>query len=163
MSRSATSTFPRRAAIAVIDAPSNLGLRPPRPGVEPGVRRMPDALRATGLVQRLRARDAGRVEAQAYSPEPDRTIGFRNGAAFVLAERVMPAVDSPNPGGLDFEQFRALLAQLLANPKAVGVELTIFDPDLDPDRRLAKQLAEAVAGAFEDSGRWPSSVAASAR
>jgi arginase len=77
--------------------------------------------------------------------------------ADVLAERVMPAVDSPNPGGLDFEQFRALLAQLLASPKAVGMELTIFDPDLDPDGALAKQLADTVAAAFDDSGRWPSS------
>ncbi|MEH6415919.1 arginase family protein [Pseudomonas sp. CGJS7] len=317
-----------RAAIAVIDAPSNLGLRPPRPGVEPGVRRMPEALRATGLVERLRAHDAGRVEAPTYSPEPDLRIGFRNGAALhdysqtladrlsplleggdfvlviggdcsvllgsglalkqrgryglafidahddfsfvrdrkryegyltaagldlglatghgpralsdlrgqspyfqprdvvhlglvlaeedkrdyefeafeqsgihsidaeairrdgaavagraarqrleamptrgfwihldadVLAERVMPAVDSPNPDGLEFEQLCALLAQLLESPNAVGLELTIFDPDLDPDGRLAQRLSDAVAGAFEDSGRWPSAAGAAAR
>lgn len=308
------------AALVVIDAPSNLGLRPPAPGVEPGVRKLPDALRATGLLQRLRAHDGGRVDAPPYSPAPDRAIGFRNGAALrdysqvladrltpllaqdrfvlvlggdcsvllgaglalkqrgryglafvdghddfsfirdrrryrglltaagldlglatghgpaalsdlrgqspyfrtddvvhlglvvadqdrvdyevesfersgihavdaaairrlgadrvgreararlearptegywihldadVLAAQAMPAVDSPNPGGLDFAQLRAMLAPLLASPDAVGMELTIFDPDLDPDGRLASRLADAVVGAFEDSGRWP--------
>ena len=35
---------------AVIDAPSNLGLRPPGPGREPGVRRLASALRGRGIV-----------------------------------------------------------------------------------------------------------------
>ncbi|MGO1070521.1 arginase family protein [Lysobacter sp. CA199] len=315
------------SAIVVIDAPSNLGLRPPRPGVEPGVRRLPQALRAAGLARRLRARDAGEVAAPAYSPEPDHDIGFRNGAAVrdysqtladrlspllqggefvfvlggdcsvllgsglalkqrgryglafvdahddfsfvrdrkryqgyltaagldlglatghgpkalsdlrgqspyfrtrdvvhlglvlakddkrdyefesfersgihivdaeairrdgadatgraarerldamptqgfwihvdadVLAARIMPAVDSPTPEGLEFEQLRALLARLLASPKAVGMELTIFDPDIDPDGALAQRLADTVAQAFEDSGRWPPAQSPSA-
>ena len=53
-------------SFSVLDAPSNLGLRPPAPGVEPGVRRLADALRACGLVERLSARDAGRVTPPAY-------------------------------------------------------------------------------------------------
>ena len=67
--------------IAVLDAPSNLGLRPPRPGAEPGVRHLATALRELGLVERLGASDAGRIEVPAYSPEPDPTTGFRNGPA----------------------------------------------------------------------------------
>ncbi|MGO1001353.1 arginase family protein [Lysobacter sp. CA196] len=322
-----TAAMSNPAALVVIDAPSNLGLRPSAPGVEPGVRKLPEALRATGLLQRLRARDGGRVEAPPYSPAPDLAIGFRNGAALrdysqtladrltpllahdrfvlvlggdcsvllgsglalkqrgryglafvdahddfsfirdrhryrglltaagldlglatghgptalsdlrgrspyfrtddivhlglvvadqdrvdydvesfersgihaidaeavrrlgagragrqarawlearpiegywihvdadVLAERLMPAVDSPNPDGLDFAQLRALLAQLLASPNAVGMELTIFDPDLDPDGRLASRLVDTLVGAFEDSGRWPRQSAAAA-
>ncbi|HKE51447.1 MAG TPA: arginase family protein, partial [Actinomycetes bacterium] len=67
--------------ITVLDAPSNLGLRPPRPGAEPGVRHLAAALRELDLVGRLGARDAGRIEVPAYSPEPEPTTGFRNGPA----------------------------------------------------------------------------------
>ena len=45
--------------IAVVDAPSNLGLRPPTPTTVPGCAKAPGALRDHGLVQRLGARDAG--------------------------------------------------------------------------------------------------------
>ena len=41
--------------IAVLDAPSNLGLRPPRPGAEPGCKRLAGVLRARGIVARLGA------------------------------------------------------------------------------------------------------------
>ena len=67
--------------IAVLDAPSNLGLRPPRPDAEPGVRHLAEALRELDLVGRLGASDAGRIEVPAYSPEPDPITGFRNGPA----------------------------------------------------------------------------------
>ncbi len=45
--------------IAVLDAPSNLGLRPPTPGSVPGCAKAPGALRDHRLVERLGARDAG--------------------------------------------------------------------------------------------------------
>jgi arginase len=45
--------------IAVLDAPSNLGLRPPTPSSVPGCAKAPGALRDHGLVGRLGARDAG--------------------------------------------------------------------------------------------------------
>jgi arginase len=79
--------------IVVLDAPSNLGLRPPAPGKVPGVYRLPAALRAQGLLARLGALDGGRVVPPAYSPDPDPATGFRNGTAIAgyslaLAERV---------------------------------------------------------------------------
>jgi arginase len=43
---------------------------------------------------------------------------------------------------------------LLASPKAVGLEITIFDPDLDPDGKLAAQLAKTIEQAFTESGRF---------
>lgn len=304
--------------IVVVDAPSNLGLRPPAPGVEPGARKLATTLRSFGLVDRLGARDGGRVDAPPYSPQPDAATGFRNGTALAaysakLAERlgaliggdafvlvlggdcsvllgsgvalkrrgryglafvdahddytfprdtaryrgrytaagldlglatghgpaaladigglspyfaesdvvhiglvreagdaaygdidrfarspigkfpadmikrrgaatigaeararleasgvdgywihvdadvldasVMPAVDSPNADGLTFAQLRELLAVLLASPRAVGLELTIYDPDLDPDGVHGRALADAIIAAFEDAGK----------
>lgn len=60
---------------AVIDAPSNLGLRPPQAGVVPGCYKMPWALRNAGLVEALRAVDLGCVIPPRYDPswEPGET------------------------------------------------------------------------------------------
>lgn len=307
-------------SIVVVDAPSNLGLRPPSPGVEPGARKLAETLRRTGLLERLRATDGGRVEAPRYSPDGDPATGFRNGTALArysasLADRlapslgrgdftlvlggdcsvllgsgvalkrrgryglafvdahddytfpsnpatyrgryaaagldlglatghgakalsdigglgpyfresdvvhlglsreegdaeygdlakfeksgirildvgtieqrgadavareareqleakeldgywihvdadvldasIMPAVDSPNERGLTFEQLSRLLATLIASPNAVGLELTIYDPDLDPKGVHARGLADAIVRAFDESGRFP--------
>ena len=49
--------------MVVLDAPFNLGLRPPKPNRQPGVRFLSKALRNKDLVQRLNARDAGSVPA----------------------------------------------------------------------------------------------------
>lgn len=304
--------------IVVLDAPSNLGLRPPQPGKEPGAKHLAQALRKTGLVARLRAQDAGTVEAPNYSPDPDFVVGFRNGTSLsrfsaalaarlepllargnfvlvlggdcsvlvgtgaalkgqgryglafidghddysyarhpekyrgifaaagldlalatgkgpdqltdiaggkpyfraddvvqiglvrepedhdyvltetfaasgiktfpaediahygaaaiagearhkleagdtkgfwihldadVLSASIMPAVDSPNPRGLSFEQLETILGELMSSPKAVGIEVTIFDPDLDPDGSLAKAFAASLERAFIAAGR----------
>lgn len=60
----------------------------------------------------------------------------------VLDPTVMPAVDSPDPGGIDAQQLSHLLAALA--PHAVGASVTVFDPDLDPDGAYARVLAEMI-------------------
>jgi arginase len=298
--------------IAIFDAPSNLGLRPPRPGHEPGVWRLAATLREHGIISKLGAQDAGAVPRLPYSFENDDVTGFRNGSSLaryteqlsrkigsqldqdtfpfvlggdcsillgatlalrrrgryglcfvdghndfcyardpkwrgrytaagldlalatghgpdaltnleglkpyvreedvvalgyyedpanneffaieqfhqskiqrldaerirksgaeetahvalkllersdlkgfwihcdadVLHQSVMPAVDSPNPGGLTFEQLASILGVLLRSPKATGVELTIFDPELDPKGSYAEALVSAMTSAF---------------
>jgi arginase len=295
-------------AVAVLDAPSVLGLRPPAPGRVPGARRLPEALRGHRLVERLGAGDAGRLPPPPYSPEIDPATGVRNGTAIagysvaladrlgelldggafplvlggdcsillgpmlalrrrgryglvsvdggldfrhpgnaqvvgpvgsvagedlavvtgrgapqltdlegrrplvaeadvvavghrdlegiadevlatamtlvdvaelrrlgpagaadqalatlagrgvegfwlhvdtdVLDPEVMPAVDTPEPGGLTHEELAGLLRPLVASELAVGMQLTIFDPDLDPDGRLAAELTSTVVAAL---------------
>jgi arginase len=54
--------------LAVLDAPSNLGLRPPTATSVPGCAKAPGALRDHGLVARLDARDAGCVTPPRYDP-----------------------------------------------------------------------------------------------
>jgi arginase len=281
--------------IAILDAPSVLGLRPPAPGKVPGARRLPEALRRHRLLERLGAADGGRVEPPPYRPDIDPASGVRNGdtlpgytialadrlvellragafplvlggdcsillggmlalrrlgryglvsvdggldfrhpgnahlvgpvgsvagedlavvtgrgaaqltdlegrrplvaeadvvaighrgleefAAEVLARRavatlagrgvegfwihvdadvldpeVMPAVDSPEPGGLGHGELAALLRALTASELATGIELTIFDPDLDPDGRLAGELADTVVAALAPGATPP--------
>ncbi|MEP7054899.1 MAG: arginase family protein [Actinomycetota bacterium] len=60
----------------------------------------------------------------------------------VLDPSVMPAVDSPAPGGLAIEELRSLLDRYW--PRATGLQLCVFDPDLDPGGDLARQLADLL-------------------
>jgi arginase len=62
----------------------------------------------------------------------------------VLDPELMPAVDTPEPGGLTHQELVALLRILTASELAKGMQLTIFDPDLDPDGRLAAELTDTV-------------------
>jgi arginase len=67
--------------IVVVDAPSNLGLAPPRPDAEPGCRGLASALRSRGIVGRIGAEDGGTVTPPPYAPDVDPATGVRNGEA----------------------------------------------------------------------------------
>jgi arginase len=66
----------------------------------------------------------------------------------VLDQSVMPAVDSPNPNGLQLEELRDALRVFLADPRVVGMEVTIYDPDLDPEGAYGDALADLLVAAF---------------
>jgi arginase len=296
---------PMRVAPTIIEAPSNLGLKPRRPGAEPGVRRLPEALAAAGLASALAASPGGRVPPPPYAPGVDRATRIRNAPAIAcysaaLADRVgqaldrgefplvlggdcsillgtllalrrrgrsglffldghadfatpetspslaaagmdlalatgigpplladmegrrplvrpedvvavgfrdetppapiagwsvarlraagpietmrreaerlasagakrfwihvdadvldpsvMPAVDTPEPGGFRLEELAVLLRALLATERAAGMQLCIFDPDLDPEGRFARSLCGILASAFGSDGASP--------
>ena len=58
----------------------------------------------------------------------------------MLNPQVMPAVDSPEPGGPGIDELAALLAPLVDHPRALGMQVTLYDPSLDPDRSCAERL-----------------------
>jgi arginase len=97
-------------------------------------------------------RDAADVAKQVQSivDRPDLEGYWIHFDVDVLDPSVMPAVDSPDPGGLTPEQVFELLG-LLA-PRAIGAHVTIFDPDLDPDGRYATLLADLISRAFQHLG-----------
>jgi len=65
----------------------------------------------------------------------------------VLDPAVMPAVDAPEPGGIAFPELELLLAGLVDTPDCLGVEITVYDPDYDPDGAFAREItATIVAG-----------------
>jgi arginase len=66
----------------------------------------------------------------------------------VLDPQVLPAVDSPAPGGLGYDDLGRLLAQVLADERVVGMDVTIYDPDLDPSLEHPRAIAELLAGAL---------------
>jgi arginase len=69
--------------------------------------------------------------------------------ADVIDPELMPAVDTPEPGGLMYEQLTSLLGALLESPRAAGLDVTIYDPDKDPDLRYGKQLADVLVNACQ--------------
>ena len=68
--------------------------------------------------------------------------------ADVLDPKVMPFVDSPVAGGFSGEQLAAFLRPLVRHPRAIGMELTIYDPRHDHDLRGASLLADLLERAF---------------
>ena len=50
----------------------------------------------------------------------------------VLDDEIMPAVDSREKGGMNYDELKLILGILLDTDKCVGIEITILDPDLDP-------------------------------
>jgi arginase len=62
----------------------------------------------------------------------------------VLDPAVMPAVDAPSTGGIAYAELELLIAGLVASPACLGMELTVFDPDYDPDGVYARDIADTL-------------------
>lgn len=62
------------------------------------------------------------------------------------------AVDSPDAGGLMPDELAVLLRTLVRSERCVGLNVTLYDPDLDPDGTAGALLADLVVGAFTDEG-----------
>lgn len=101
-------------------------------------RRSPDDI-AAGALERV-----GRSELDGFWIHVD---------ADVLDPRVMPAVDSPEPGGPGIEELAALVAPLARHPRALGMQITIYDPALDADRSCAARLVDFAARVLAGGGR----------
>ena len=68
----------------------------------------------------------------------------------VLSTGLMPAVDSPQEGGLTYEELGQLLSPLLKNKKAAGLEVTIYDPEKDAEEQAGRKLAEFLVSVLSD-------------
>ena len=60
----------------------------------------------------------------------------------VLNDDIMPAVDSRAKDGLNYGELFELLSPLMSSRKAIGIEITILDPDLDKKGKFAKEFIE---------------------
>jgi arginase family enzyme len=105
-------------------------------------------LQAAGIVTRpvpaLRAEGAARSAQWARDQLVDCAGYWVHVDVDVLDPAVMPAVDAPDPGGIAFPELEILLSGLVESPHCLGVEITVFDPDYDPDSRYAAEITSAV-------------------
>jgi arginase len=106
-------------------------------------------LQAAGIsmraVPQLRAEGAGRTAAWARELLADCLGFWIHVDVDVLDPAVMPAVDAPSAGGIAYTELELLIAGLVGAPDCVGIEITVFDPDYDPDGRHARDVADTLA------------------
>ena len=69
----------------------------------------------------------------------------------VLDDAVMPAVDYRMTDGLDFDELAAVLRAAVASGNAVGINITIFNPNLDPNRSVARNLVGCLRRGLADN------------
>ncbi|HEX5891597.1 MAG TPA: arginase family protein [Nitrososphaeraceae archaeon] len=64
--------------------------------------------------------------------------------ADVLDDSIMPAVDYRLNGGLSFYELSELLKIIVASGRSVGMDITIFNPNLDPDGLIAHRFVSSL-------------------
>jgi len=80
----------------LIEAPSNLGLKEPSPGVEPGVKFFPSAMEKAGFAFTTGINDKIRVEAPSYSMDVDPESKVRNAGKIIeYSLKLANAIDGP--------------------------------------------------------------------
>ena len=68
----------------------------------------------------------------------------------VLDSQIMPAVDSPQDDGLSYEELGTLLRPMVHSDRAVGMQVTIYDPARDQDRQAGEGLVGFLVGLLKD-------------
>lgn len=62
----------------------------------------------------------------------------------VLNDEIMPAVDSRMEDGIDYDNLKDILRPLLENEKCFGMEITILDPDYDPNGEFTQPFVNTL-------------------
>jgi arginase len=127
------------------------GFRDAEEQSEYGSQPLPSQLRAFDLpsLRRLGI-DAAAAAALAHLTRPELSGFFVHLDADCLDDEIMPAVDYRIPGGLSWLELATILKVALGSSHCVGIEITIYNPNLDADgaagRGLAAVLAECLGG-----------------
>src|SRR3954467_15787244 len=109
-------------------------------------------LQAAGIITRpvptLRVEGAARSAQWARDQLVDCAGYWVHVDVDVLDPAVMPAVDAPDPGGIAYAELELLLAGLVGSPHRLGVGITVFDPDYDPDGTYATEITATLVAAL---------------
>ena len=115
-----------------------------------GSQPLPAALRAYDLYAlRSMGAEAAARAALDHLTRPELDGFFIHLDADCLDDAIMPAVDFRVPGGLSQDELGTVLRIILASGKSVGIEVTIYNPQLDADGSAGRGLAEILATALE--------------
>jgi arginase len=100
-------------------------------------------------VRRLGVKQAARRAVEHLTATERPTQGFFiHLDSDVVSDALMPAVDYRMPDGLSWDELRTVLETALTSGRAVGIEITIYNPSLDADgssgRELARTLIESL-------------------
>jgi arginase len=103
-----------------------------------------DSVRRTGAQEAARA-------AIAHLTRPELDGFWIHLDVDVLDDAIMPAVDYRMPDGLSWPELETVLRVALRSGRAVGLNITIFNPSLDRDGRIARALVESLGHALAPS------------
>lgn len=130
------------------------GLRPYFPPASTAVLGIRDAddhrmeLTATGIAHRTvpQLRSAGAIRSAEWAIERLGAVeGFwLHVDVDILDGSVMPAVDSPDSGGIAHGELQQLIEVFTSYEECLGMELTVFDPDYDPDGEYAAAIVDTL-------------------
>jgi arginase len=136
------------------------GFRDAEDQAQYGSQPLPAALRAFDLPTiRRQGIVAAAREAVAHSSRAELDGFWIHVDADCLDDAVMPAVDFRLPDGLSPRELETVLKIALDSGRAVGLEVTIYNPELDQDDRAGKLLTEVLANSLVPSStRGPASV-----
>ncbi|AZO78972.1 MULTISPECIES: arginase family protein [unclassified Bosea (in: a-proteobacteria)] len=125
------------------------GYRDHEDQAEYGSQPLPPKLKAYDLaaIRRLGRKSAARAAIDHLTRE-ELDGFFIHVDADVLDDAIMPAVDFRIPGGISWAELGAVLDIALASGKAIGLEVTIYNPELDQDGGAGSGLADVLAKAL---------------
>lgn len=114
---------------------------------EYGSQPLPQELKALDLpAVRAKGIEAAAREAVEHLSRTELDGFFIHLDADCLDDAIMPAVDFRVPGGLSWDEVAVALQIALSSGKAVGIEITIYNPRLDVDGSAGRGLADLLAG-----------------
>jgi arginase len=124
-----------------------VGFRDGEEQARDGSQPLPGALLALDLaVVRAAGAPAAAERALAHLTRPGAPDHFWvHVDADVLDDEVMPAVDYRQPGGLSPDELATVVASAIATGRVAGVEVTIYNPALDPNGTAGAVLTGALA------------------
>ncbi|CAL9633282.1 arginase family protein [Streptomyces sp. enrichment culture] len=128
-----------------------LGFRDAEESAAFGMQPLPGALHAMELdtVRALGAAEAARRAVGLLSGDGAGAGYWVHLDVDVLDDALMPAVDYRQPDGLSWQELETILRTALASGTAVGFDVAIFNPRLDPDGTLTRRLADCLVRAFD--------------
>jgi arginase len=123
-----------------------LGHRDSAQALASGSQALPESLFAQDLhaVRRVGAGEAARGAVE-HLCRPEIDGFWIHLDVDVLDDAIMPAVDYRMPDGLSWEELETILGAAMRSKRALGIDITIFNPGLDQDGRIARELVNALA------------------
>ncbi len=134
-----------------------LGYRDAAEAVRHGSQPLPPAIHAQDLATLRRKGAASAVrESLAHLTRPRNPTGGLDGFWIhldldVLDDAIMPAVDYRLPDGLSWDELETILRAALRSGRARGMTISIFNPALDRDGRIARAVVDSLGRALAPS------------
>jgi len=134
-----------------------VGFRDAEEQARDGSQPLPAALLALDLAAvRAAGAPAAAERALAHLTRPDAPDRFWiHVDADVLDDAVLPAVDYRQPDGLSPDELATILAAALATGRVAGIEVTIYNPALDPDGTAGAALTGVLACGLRGAAPHP--------